>query len=206
MPDSRGAHDCGANFAVDLALAIKDPTIASRRRDARDCAPTASAGGARAGTDTLTVRHASLESGRAARRTAAALFAPSRSRRRSAAVRRWPRARARGSRTTRSTISRCALTTSPTTRWSGRLARAAREGADGVARRRAVPRRRNPARRRRPAGRVRRGHLGHRWNRASALRRAGFSAGTRGQRGRGPVLAAHSRRRHRTRLQRRSQR
>jgi type IV pilus assembly protein PilW len=56
-----GAHDCGVNFAVDLALAVQGandsfpPGI-----DARDCAATASAGGVRAGTDSLTVRHASL--------------------------------------------------------------------------------------------------------------------------------------------------
>jgi prepilin-type N-terminal cleavage/methylation domain-containing protein len=57
-----GAHDCGVNFAVDLARAIEgaDGRFAVGR-DARDCAPTATAGGARAGSDTLTVRHASLE-------------------------------------------------------------------------------------------------------------------------------------------------
>ena len=56
-----GAHDCGVNFAVDLGAAVQGSNNAyALGRDARDCAPTASAGGARAGTDTLTVRHASL--------------------------------------------------------------------------------------------------------------------------------------------------
>jgi len=57
-----GSHDCGVNFALDLELAIQG---ANGRwpagRDARDCAPTKSAGGVRVGADTLTVRHASLE-------------------------------------------------------------------------------------------------------------------------------------------------
>jgi type IV pilus assembly protein PilW len=57
-----GAHDCGINFAVDLEL----PVQGSNNRyvvgsGATDCAPTASAGGARVGSDTLTVRHASLK-------------------------------------------------------------------------------------------------------------------------------------------------
>ena len=56
-----GTHDCGANFAVDLTLPAQMtnnsyPVIAGNR-----CAPTAVAGGARAGSDTLTLRHASLE-------------------------------------------------------------------------------------------------------------------------------------------------
>jgi prepilin-type N-terminal cleavage/methylation domain-containing protein len=56
-----GAHDCGVNFAVDLVQAVQGannsfpPGI-----EARDCEATASAGGVRAGTDSLTVRHASL--------------------------------------------------------------------------------------------------------------------------------------------------
>ena len=56
-----GAHDCGVNFAVDVAQAVQGandsfpPGI-----EARDCDATASAGGVRAGTDSLTVRHASL--------------------------------------------------------------------------------------------------------------------------------------------------
>jgi type IV pilus assembly protein PilW len=56
-----GAHDCGVNFAVDLVQAVQGannsfpPGI-----EARDCAATASAGGVRAGTDSLTVRRASL--------------------------------------------------------------------------------------------------------------------------------------------------
>jgi prepilin-type N-terminal cleavage/methylation domain-containing protein len=58
-----GAHDCGLNFATDLELPLQGSdnsyVIGS---GARDCAPTATAGGARAGSDTLTVRHASLKS------------------------------------------------------------------------------------------------------------------------------------------------
>jgi len=58
-----GAHDCGVNFAIDLELPVQgsDNSFAPGS-GARDCAPTASAGGARAGSDTLTVRHASLKS------------------------------------------------------------------------------------------------------------------------------------------------
>jgi len=57
-----GAHDCGINFAVDVEI----PVQGSNNRyvvgsGAIDCAPTASAGGARVGSDTLTVRHASLK-------------------------------------------------------------------------------------------------------------------------------------------------
>lgn len=57
-----GAHDCGINFAVDLELPVQgsDNTFAPGS-GARDCAPTASAGGARPGSDTLSVRHASLK-------------------------------------------------------------------------------------------------------------------------------------------------
>ncbi|HTU67334.1 MAG TPA: prepilin-type N-terminal cleavage/methylation domain-containing protein, partial [Steroidobacteraceae bacterium] len=56
-----GAHDCGVNFAVDLSRPVEAANQSyAVGRDARDCAPTASAGGARAGADTLTVRHASL--------------------------------------------------------------------------------------------------------------------------------------------------
>jgi hypothetical protein len=54
-----GIDDCGADFAV----ALERPVQASNDRwpdvGAR-CAPTAAAGGARAETDTLTLRHASL--------------------------------------------------------------------------------------------------------------------------------------------------
>jgi type IV pilus assembly protein PilW len=55
-----GAHDCGVNFAIDLALPVQgtDNSFAAGV-DARDCAPTAAAGGAREGADTVTVRHAS---------------------------------------------------------------------------------------------------------------------------------------------------
>jgi prepilin-type N-terminal cleavage/methylation domain-containing protein len=56
-----GAHDCGVNFAVDLSRPIEGSNDAfGVGRDARDCEPTATAGGAHAGSDTLTVRHASL--------------------------------------------------------------------------------------------------------------------------------------------------
>jgi prepilin-type N-terminal cleavage/methylation domain-containing protein len=56
-----GAHDCGVNYAVDLSRPIEGTNDAfGVGRDARDCAPTATAGGAHAGSDTLTVRHASL--------------------------------------------------------------------------------------------------------------------------------------------------
>src|SRR5688572_24405850 len=56
-----GAHDCGVNFAVDLAIPVEGANNSFRAGvAARDCAPTSSAGGARAGTDTLTVRRASL--------------------------------------------------------------------------------------------------------------------------------------------------
>jgi hypothetical protein len=57
-----GAHDCGSNFAVDLGLPVEGSNnVFATGRDARDCAPTASAGGARAGADTLTLRFASVE-------------------------------------------------------------------------------------------------------------------------------------------------
>ena len=57
-----GAHDCGVNFAVDLSRPVEGANDGfGVGRDAFDCAPTATAGGAHAGSDTLTVRHASLE-------------------------------------------------------------------------------------------------------------------------------------------------
>jgi prepilin-type N-terminal cleavage/methylation domain-containing protein len=57
-----GVHDCGVNFAVDVSRPIEGTNDGfGVGRDARDCAPTATADGARAGSDTLTVRHASLE-------------------------------------------------------------------------------------------------------------------------------------------------
>src|SRR3954468_18281339 len=56
-----GTHDCGDNFALDLAVVVQASNDAfAPGWDARDCAPTASAGGARVGTDALTVRHVSL--------------------------------------------------------------------------------------------------------------------------------------------------
>jgi prepilin-type N-terminal cleavage/methylation domain-containing protein len=57
-----GAHDCGVNYAVDLSRPIEGTNNAfGVGRDPRDCTPTATSGGARAGSDTLTVRHASLD-------------------------------------------------------------------------------------------------------------------------------------------------
>jgi type IV pilus assembly protein PilW len=56
-----GAHDCGVNFAVDLHRGVQGSDNGySMGAGARDCAPTATAGGASATSDTLTVRHASL--------------------------------------------------------------------------------------------------------------------------------------------------
>jgi hypothetical protein len=55
-----GANACGTDFAVSLSVPAQGSDNDFRLgADARDCAPTASAGGARAGTDTLTLRHAS---------------------------------------------------------------------------------------------------------------------------------------------------
>jgi type IV pilus assembly protein PilW len=56
-----GANDCGTDFAMSLFAPAEGSDNTFRLgMDARDCAPTASAGGARAGSDTLTLRHASL--------------------------------------------------------------------------------------------------------------------------------------------------
>ena len=56
-----GANACGTDFAVSLSVPAQGSDNTYRLgADARDCAPTASAGGARPGTDTLTLRHASL--------------------------------------------------------------------------------------------------------------------------------------------------
>jgi type IV pilus assembly protein PilW len=56
-----GTHDCGVNFAVDLRRTVQgsDNRFALGIA-ARDCAPTAAAGGARESADTLTLRYASL--------------------------------------------------------------------------------------------------------------------------------------------------
>lgn len=59
VPLPPSIHGCGANFAVDLSRAVE----ASNNRfaagvDASRCDPTASAGGAMTGADTLTVRRA----------------------------------------------------------------------------------------------------------------------------------------------------
>lgn len=55
-----GIHACGTNFAIELSIAAQGSDNAFRLgADARGCAPTASADGARAGSDTLTLRSAS---------------------------------------------------------------------------------------------------------------------------------------------------
>jgi len=55
-----GIHACGPDFAVQLSAPAQGSDNAFRTgEDARDCAPTASADGARAASDTLTLRHAS---------------------------------------------------------------------------------------------------------------------------------------------------
>ncbi len=57
-----GVHACGTDFAVDLALPVEASDNAYRLgADARDCRPTASADGASATADTLTIRRASIE-------------------------------------------------------------------------------------------------------------------------------------------------
>jgi type IV pilus assembly protein PilW len=57
-----GAHDCGVNYAVDLQLGVQGSNNAyANGAGATSCAPSASAGGARAAADALTVRHASFE-------------------------------------------------------------------------------------------------------------------------------------------------
>jgi type IV pilus assembly protein PilW len=57
-----GVVDCGSSFATSLGVPVQgsDNSFALGS-DARDCAPTATAGGARSGSDTLTLRHASLD-------------------------------------------------------------------------------------------------------------------------------------------------
>jgi type IV pilus assembly protein PilW len=52
-----GAHACGVNFAVDLLRPVQGT---DNGYDPLACEPTASAGGARESSDTLTIRHASL--------------------------------------------------------------------------------------------------------------------------------------------------
>lgn len=57
-----GIHACGTNFAILLSVPAQGSDNLYRAGDgARDCEPTASAGGARIGSDTLTVRHASQD-------------------------------------------------------------------------------------------------------------------------------------------------
>src|SRR4051812_36433056 len=56
-----GAHDCGVNFAVHLERTVDAADGGFRAGiDARECAPTAAADGARPGSDTLVVRHAAF--------------------------------------------------------------------------------------------------------------------------------------------------
>jgi prepilin-type N-terminal cleavage/methylation domain-containing protein len=55
-----GVHACGTNFAVAVRLPVQGSDNSFRLgEDASDCAPTASSGGARMATDTLTLRFAS---------------------------------------------------------------------------------------------------------------------------------------------------
>jgi hypothetical protein len=54
-----GTHDCGVNFALDLELGVQGTN--DTFGGVPGCAPTAAGGGARAGSDTLNLRHASLE-------------------------------------------------------------------------------------------------------------------------------------------------
>jgi type IV pilus assembly protein PilW len=57
-----GIGDCGTNFAVDLTFAAQGSDNAFQLGSgARDCEPTGTADGAREGSDTLTVRHASRD-------------------------------------------------------------------------------------------------------------------------------------------------
>ena len=62
-PLPAGARDCGSGFAVNLVVPVQgsDNSFALAS-DARDCAPTATSGGARSGSDTFTLRHASQDS------------------------------------------------------------------------------------------------------------------------------------------------
>jgi type IV pilus assembly protein PilW len=55
-----GVHDCGVNFAVDLARPVQGTDNGYALGDG-GCEPTSTAGGARAGSDTLTIRRASPE-------------------------------------------------------------------------------------------------------------------------------------------------
>jgi Tfp pilus assembly protein PilW len=56
-----GIHACGTDFATALSIPVQGSDNVYRLgADARDCAPTASSGGAHEGSDTLTVRHASI--------------------------------------------------------------------------------------------------------------------------------------------------
>jgi type IV pilus assembly protein PilW len=56
-----GAHDCGVNFAVDVVRSVQGSNNSfAAGYGATDCAPTSTAGGARAGADTLSIRRASL--------------------------------------------------------------------------------------------------------------------------------------------------
>lgn len=57
----RRVHACGINYATDLARAVQGTDNRYRASPATDCDPTASAGGASALADTLTVRHLSLD-------------------------------------------------------------------------------------------------------------------------------------------------
>ena len=56
-----GSHDCGTNFAVDITLPVQATNNSFLAVPGARCTPTATAGGARSGSDTLTLRRASLD-------------------------------------------------------------------------------------------------------------------------------------------------
>ena len=172
--------------------------------DASDCAPTASADGARAGADTLTVRHASLEPSAPARRTAAAVFA-SHSRARAPPVL-FGDGRAPGPRRCDHEVRDLEVRTyyianSSVDRpgWPALRVKALTEsrGAAQFRDEEILPGVEDLQ--------VEMGVATHRRRRQRArpLRRAGFAAGARRHRRRSPAVAADSRRHHRTRVQRR---
>ena len=148
-----GVHACGAGFAVQLSLPAQGSDNAFRLgEDARDCAPTASADGARADSDTLTLRHASQNT---AAPRAGRLQVYSQSLASAGPLLLFGDGRAPGPvdpGPCRSGSGGAHLLRREQLGGSAGLARAAREGADRITRRRTISRRGTPARRRRPAG------------------------------------------------------
>ena len=118
----RASHACGTRTSrVDSrACPCRAPTTPfALGADARDCAPTASAGGARAGSRHADAAPRVAEPSAPRAGTAAGLFAAAR-RSRTPLICSPTGARPGPSMTTtRCAISRCAPTTSPTIRWSG---------------------------------------------------------------------------------------